>query len=65
MCKFCEEYKAIRACNPAHDKEYGIRRYFKCAIVVQSFKNKGFRGQYTGRTQKLRYCPECGKDLKQ
>ena len=42
----------------------GIRRYYRCAIVEKSFKKNGLCGTYTSKSYYLRYCPECGKELR-
>ena len=71
-CKFCEEYKEIKAYNDSSRKRFKekgkpIRIYYKICLVEET-RRIGWgvvrsAGSHYHKPMKFNYCPVCGKSI--
>ena len=66
MCRFCKELRTLYIVERKKIWDDGIREEYSVALVSQSFTKKEHiqRGELTVRGFKLRFCPECGANIK-
>ena len=68
MCKFCEEYmnweKALRPPKAKRFKDMQIKHYFRACISITTRNKYGKCDTVVGKDHYLRYCPECGRELR-
>ena len=66
MCGFCERLRDMQRSDiQAQAKDPGLYFLYEAALVGKPFrKPKRARGQIVSYGYKLRFCPECGANIK-
>ena len=62
-CTFCEDLKLIDEMSES-SRAQGIRKEYSIALVDRSYRGKTMCGQLSHYGYKLKYCPECGRQIK-
>lgn len=62
VCKFCKDYEDFKEIDE-FGRDSKIKSKYKVRLVQETWKNGVFKGSYTCKSQPLRYCPSCGKEL--
>lgn len=62
-CTFCDDLKHIDALADSV-REQGMRKDYSIALVDRVYRDKHMSGQISHYGYKLKYCPECGRQIK-